>query len=89
MPRWPGHRRRQVRYRARAQHGGPDSPGMSPERVQVGCQLETSRHLNERVIPLCRVEIQASLGTCLAPLERSSSGDFGYETGGALGAGGG
>jgi len=28
-------------------------------------------------------------GTCLAPLERSSSGDFGYETGGALGAGGG
>ena len=27
--------------------------------------------------------------TCLAPLERSSSGDFGYETGGALGAGGG
>ena len=26
---------------------------------------------------------------CLAALERSSSGDFGYETGGALGAGGG
>ena len=31
----------------------------------------------------------ASAYTCLAPLERSSSGDFGYETGGALGAGGG
>ena len=28
-------------------------------------------------------------GVCLAALERSSSGDFGYETGGALGAGGG
>jgi hypothetical protein len=27
-------------------------------------------------------------GVCLAALERSSSGDFGYETGGALGAGG-
>jgi hypothetical protein len=26
---------------------------------------------------------------CLAPLERSSPGDFGYKTGGALGAGGG
>ena len=26
---------------------------------------------------------------CLAPLERSGTGDFGYETGGALGAGGG
>ena len=61
MPKWPGHRRRQVRYRACAQHGGPDSPGVSAERVQVGGQRETSRHLNERVIPLCRVEIQASL----------------------------
>ena len=30
-----------------------------------------------------------ALCVCLAALERSSSGDFGYETGGALGAGGG
>ena len=32
---------------------------------------------------------QRAASVCLAALERSSSGDFGYETGGALGAGGG
>ena len=41
-----------------------------------------------RIQPADRLE-EEMVSTCLAPLERSSSGDFGYETGGALGAGGG
>jgi len=42
-----------------------------------------------RGIPFCFLVPALKRRTCLAPLERSSSGDFGYETGGALGAGGG
>ena len=39
--------------------------------------------------PVKKRDAGASASVCLAALERSSSGDFGYETGGALGAGGG
>src|SRR6202011_3985185 len=35
------------------------------------------------------VRCRTVLSLCLARLERSCAGDFGYETGGALGAGGG
>jgi hypothetical protein len=42
-----------------------------------------------RIRPVEFEQGERTFSTCLAPLERSSSGDFGYETGGALGAGGG
>src|SRR6516164_6747605 len=67
------------------------APGQRRSKKFFRCHAVTKLRIG-----VCAIVTQESLeetfpaeSTCLAPLERSSSGDFGYETGGALGAGGG